>query len=64
VQSSIQEDYQQADVPLPSGWSPMKFNLGWRLVGRRPIFMPVAVQSDLPSGELSANRIDEKPPEG
>ena len=40
VQSSIQEDYQQAGVPLPGGWSPMKFNLGWRLVGRTPIFVP------------------------
>jgi hypothetical protein len=37
VQSSIQEDYQQAGVPLPDSWSPMKFNVGWRLVGRHPI---------------------------
>jgi hypothetical protein len=43
VQSSIQEDYQQAGVPLPGGWSPMKFNLGWRLVGRKPIFVPQEV---------------------
>jgi RsiW-degrading membrane proteinase PrsW (M82 family) len=51
VQSSIQEDHQQAQVPLPGGWSPMKFNIGWRLVGRRPIFVPVMAP-------------DEKPPEG
>ena len=37
VQSSIQEDYQQAGVPLPGSWSPMKFNFGWRFVGSRPI---------------------------
>jgi len=37
VQSSIQEDYQRAGVPLPGSWSPMKFNFGWRFVGRRPI---------------------------
>ncbi len=40
VQTSIQEDYQQARVALPSSWSPMKFNLGWRLVGRAPVFVP------------------------
>ena len=38
AQSSIQEDYQQAGVPLPGSWSPMKFNFGWRFVGSRPIF--------------------------
>jgi RsiW-degrading membrane proteinase PrsW (M82 family) len=43
AQSSIQEDYQQAGVPLPGGWSPMPFNLGWRLVGRRPIFVPATM---------------------
>jgi RsiW-degrading membrane proteinase PrsW (M82 family) len=64
VQSSIQEDYQQAGAPLPGGWSPMKFNLGWRLVGRRPIFVPVTVQPDPPRSGSSANPIDEKPPEG
>jgi len=37
VQSSIQEDYQQAGAPLPGSWSPMKFNFGWRFVGSRPI---------------------------
>jgi hypothetical protein len=37
VQSSIQEDYQQAGVLLPGSWSPMKFNFGWRFVGSRPI---------------------------
>jgi RsiW-degrading membrane proteinase PrsW (M82 family) len=46
VQSSIQEDHNQAQVPLPGGWSPMPFNLGWRLVGRKPIFVPVTAQSD------------------
>ncbi|CAG0936567.1 hypothetical protein TFLX_05448 [Thermoflexales bacterium] len=43
VQSSIQEDYQQAGLPLPGGWSPMPFNLGWRLVGRQPIFVPATM---------------------
>jgi RsiW-degrading membrane proteinase PrsW (M82 family) len=37
AQSSIQEDYQQAGVPLPGSWSPMKFNFGWRFVGSRPM---------------------------
>jgi hypothetical protein len=37
VLSGIQEDYQQAGVALPGGWSPMKFNFGWRFVGSRPI---------------------------
>jgi RsiW-degrading membrane proteinase PrsW (M82 family) len=64
VQSSIQEDYQQAGVPLPSGWSPMKFNLGWRFVGRRPIFVPVTAQGDQPLGGLSASPIDKQPPGG
>jgi hypothetical protein len=40
VQSSIQEDYQLAGMPLPGDWKPMKFNLGWRLVGRAPIAVP------------------------
>jgi RsiW-degrading membrane proteinase PrsW (M82 family) len=64
VQSTIQEDHQQADVPLPGGWSPVPFNIGWRLVGRRPIFVPVTVQGDQTLGGSSANPIDEKPPEG
>jgi hypothetical protein len=60
VQSSIQEDYQQAQVPLPEGWLPMKFNLGWRLVGRRPIFVPVTAAPGDPSlGGSSANPIDD-----
>ncbi len=37
AQSSIQEDYQQAGVPLPGSWSPMVYNFGWRFVGSRPI---------------------------
>jgi RsiW-degrading membrane proteinase PrsW (M82 family) len=64
VQSSVQEDYQLAQVPLPDGWSPMPFNIGWRLVGRRPIFVPVTMQPDRPDGGMSANPIDEKPPGG
>lgn len=64
VQSSIQEDHQQAGVPLPGGWSPMKFNLGWRLVGRRPIFVPVTAQPDAPLGGSSANPIDDQKPPG
>ncbi len=55
AQSSIQEDYQQASVPLPDGWSPMKFNLGWRLVGRRPIFVTAATPSEVPLDKASAN---------
>jgi RsiW-degrading membrane proteinase PrsW (M82 family) len=47
VQTSIQEDFQQADVPLPIDWRPMRFNLGWRLVGNRPIF---AATEEKPSG--------------
>jgi hypothetical protein len=43
VQTGIQEDHQQANVPLPGGWSPMPFNIGWRLVGRCPIFVPVTM---------------------
>jgi RsiW-degrading membrane proteinase PrsW (M82 family) len=64
VQSSIQEDHQQAGVPLPGGWSPMKFNLGWRLVGRHPIFVPATVtaQPEAPLGGSSTSPIDEKPP--
>ncbi len=49
VQSSIQEDYQQAGVPLPGGWSPMQFNLGWRLVGRQPIFVPATIATQPPA---------------
>ena len=48
VQTSIQEDFQLADVPLPMGWRPMKFNLGWRLVAGRPIEVPVTVRSESP----------------
>lgn len=62
VQSSIQEDHQQANVPLPGGWQPMPFNIGWRLVGRRPIFVPVTMQPDAPVSGSSANPIDQKPP--
>ena len=64
VQSSIQEDYQQAGVPLPGSWSPMKFNLGWRFVGRRPIFVPVAARPEAPSIDPSPDPLNEKPPEG
>ncbi len=60
VQSSIQEDYQQAGAPLPSSWSPMPFNLGWRLVGRRPVEAPLTAQP----GGSPANPIDKKPPGG
>jgi RsiW-degrading membrane proteinase PrsW (M82 family) len=59
VQSSIQEDYQQAGVPLPGGWSPMKFNLGWRFVGRRPIIVSVAAQPEAPSNGSSPDPIDD-----
>jgi RsiW-degrading membrane proteinase PrsW (M82 family) len=59
AQSSIQEDYQQAGVPLPSGWSPMPFNLGWRLVGRRPIVVPPTAQADAPLNSSSANPSDD-----
>jgi len=60
VQSSIQEDHQLANVPLPGGWQPMPFNLGWRLVGRRPIFVPVTAAPGDPSlGGSSANPIDD-----
>ena len=64
VQSSIQEDHQQAKVPLPGDWQPMKFNLGWRLVGRRPIVVPVTASNDQTSSGPSANPIDQNPPEG
>ncbi len=64
VQSSIQEDYQQAGVPLPGGWSPMKFNLGWRFVGRRPIFVPAEAQPEASSNNSSSDPLNEKPPEG
>jgi hypothetical protein len=57
VQSSIQEDHRQAQVPLPGGWQPMKFNLGWRLVGRRPIFVPVTLPDAPPSSGSSADPI-------
>ena len=60
VQTSIQEDHQQAQVPLPGGWSPMPFNIGWRLVGRRPIFVPVAAQPKAPVGGSSANPIGDR----
>jgi RsiW-degrading membrane proteinase PrsW (M82 family) len=63
VQSSIQEDHQQAQAPLPGGWSPMPFNLGWRLVGRQPIFVPATAQRDQTLGGSPANPIDHKPPE-
>jgi RsiW-degrading membrane proteinase PrsW (M82 family) len=43
VQTSIQEDFQQADVPLPVDWNPMKFNFGWRLVGNRPAYAATEV---------------------
>ena len=64
VQSTIQEDYQQAGVPLPGGWTPMKFNLGWRFVGRHPIFVPATVttQPEAPIGGSSANPIDDPYP--
>ncbi|HTP07476.1 MAG TPA: hypothetical protein VMP08_04455, partial [Anaerolineae bacterium] len=47
------------EVPLPGGWSPMKFDLGWRLVGRQPIFVPVTAQPEAPPGGSSANPIDD-----
>jgi hypothetical protein len=50
VQASIQEDFQQADVPLPPGWRPMRFNLGWRLVGNRPAYAAIEVSSAPASG--------------
>ena len=43
VQTSIQEDFQQAGVPLPVSWRPMNFNFGWRFVGNRPIYAATAV---------------------
>ena len=64
AQSGIQEDHQQAGVPLPGGWSPMGFNLGWRFVGRRPIFVPMPAPSDQSLGGSPVNPIDQKPPEG
>jgi hypothetical protein len=52
VQTSIQEDFQQAEVPLPIGWRPMGFNFGWRLVGNRPVYASTAAatptNSDVP----------------
>ncbi len=56
VQSSIQEDFQQAGVTLPSHWAPMPFNLGWRLVGRRPIEVPFTTLTTTPL-RSSANPI-------
>jgi RsiW-degrading membrane proteinase PrsW (M82 family) len=64
VQSSIQEDYQQAGVPLPGGWSPMPFNLGWRLVGRRPIFVPITTPAEPPASGSSVNPIGDQEPPG
>jgi RsiW-degrading membrane proteinase PrsW (M82 family) len=52
AQSSIQEDYQQAGMPLPGSWSPMKFNFGWRFVGSRP--MAGAVGAASPAGPAAA----------
>ncbi len=37
VEASIQEGFQLAGAMLPAAWSPMKFNLGWRLVNSRPV---------------------------
>jgi RsiW-degrading membrane proteinase PrsW (M82 family) len=62
AQSSIQEDHQQAGVPLPGGWSPMKYNLGWRLVGRHPIFVPVTAQPEAPLSASSPSSIDDPYP--
>jgi RsiW-degrading membrane proteinase PrsW (M82 family) len=55
VQTSVQEDFQQANVPLPVDWKPMKFNFGWRLVGRRPIFVAAmaTAQPEVPSPQPS-----------
>jgi RsiW-degrading membrane proteinase PrsW (M82 family) len=50
VQTSIQEDFQQAGVPLPIEWKPMKFNFGWRLVGNRPAYAATEVVSAPDSG--------------
>ena len=50
VQTSIQEDFQQANAPLPPGWRPMRFNFGWRLVGNRPAYAAIEVYSAPDSG--------------
>ena len=38
AQASVQEGYDQANVPLPPEWSPMDNGISWRLIGSRPIF--------------------------
>jgi hypothetical protein len=50
VQTSIQEDFQRAAVPLSVDWKPMKFNFGWRLVGNRPAYAAIEVYSAPDSG--------------
>ncbi len=50
VQTSIQEDFQQTGVPLPIEWKPMRFNLGWRLVGNRPVYAATEAASTPDSG--------------
>jgi len=50
VQTSIQEDLQQAGVPLPLSWRPMKFNFGWRLVGNRPAYAAAEAVSTSDAG--------------
>lgn len=50
VQTGIQEDFQQAGVPLPIDWRPMRFNLGWRLVGNRPVYAATEAASTPDSG--------------
>lgn len=48
VETNVQEGFQQAQATLPSSWQPMKFNLGWRLVNRRPIYpAPPVVEGDI-----------------
>jgi RsiW-degrading membrane proteinase PrsW (M82 family) len=59
VQTSIQEDFQQAGVPLPIGWNPMKFNLGWRMVGNRPVYSA----SGAAATTAAANSVAVQPPD-
>lgn len=45
VETSIQEGFQLAGAMLPAAWTPMKFNLGWRLVNSRPAINATAAMT-------------------